>query len=176
MDGSSFSPPPHDRTLGIHLPKMSFVSNILERFNPLSNEFNLNDCILLSKGEARDTGRARQYILANAIEALIGAIYLDGGYAPAKAFIDGLVITKLPTIIEKKLYRDSKSVFQEQSQERVGITPTYEVLEEWGPDHARQFKVGVFLGRELVASGQGPSKQDAQQSAAEQALAEKRWQ
>ncbi|MEK7125186.1 MAG: ribonuclease III [Patescibacteria group bacterium] len=142
----------------------------------ISGEFGLNDYILLSKGESRDTGRARQYILANAMEAVIGAIYLDGGYAPAKTFIERFVLTKLPTIIEHKLYRDAKSLFQEQAQERVGITPTYEVLEEWGPDHARQFKVGVFLGKELVASGEGPSKQDAQQSAAERALTVKKWQ
>lgn len=141
----------------------------------ISNEFGLNDFVLLSKGEARDTGRARQYILANAIEALIGSVYLDGGYEPAKTFVTRFVLTKLPNIIEKKLYRDAKSLLQEEAQERVGVTPVYEVLEEWGPDHARQFKVGVFLGKDMIASGQGPSKQDAQQQAAEQALEVKKW-
>lgn len=141
----------------------------------ISNEFDLNDFVLLSRGEAKDTGRARQYILANAIEALIGAIYLDQGYEPAKKFITRFVLKELPNIIEKRLYRDSKSLFQEQAQEKVGITPTYEVVEEWGPDHARNFKIGVFLEKEMVGSGQGPSKQEAQQEAARDALAKKGW-
>lgn len=141
----------------------------------ITNEFGLNDFMLLSRGEAKDTGRARQYILANAIEALIGAIYLDGGYAPAKNFIDRWVITKLPEIIEQKKYRDSKSTFQEEAQERAGVTPNYEVIEEWGPDHARQFRVGVFLGKEMIASGEGPSKQEAQQQAAQEGLKKKGW-
>jgi len=141
----------------------------------ISGEFGLNDFVLLSRGEARDTGRARQYILANAIEALIGAIYLDQGYEPSKKFIARFVLKELPTIIEKKLYRDAKSLFQEEAQERAGITPTYEVLGEWGPDHARNFKIGVFLEKEMAGSGQGPSKQEAQQNAASDALHKKGW-
>lgn len=141
----------------------------------ISNEFNLNDYLMLSRGESKDTGRARHYILANAMEALIGAIYLDGGYEPAKVFIDKFIITKLPEIIEEGTYRDSKSMFQEEAQDRVGITPTYDVLEEWGPDHARNFRVGVFLGTEMIASGEGPSKQEAQQQAAQEALRVKGW-
>src|SRR3989344_1371708 len=94
-------------------------------------------------GEAKDTGRARQYILANAVEALIGAVYLDQGYEVSKKFIHAFILDELNRIIEKRLYRDAKSLFQEKAQEKVGITPSYEVLEEWGPDHARQFKVGV---------------------------------
>jgi ribonuclease III len=141
----------------------------------ISNEFDLNDFVLLSRGEARDTGRARQYILANAIEALIGAIYLDQGYEPSKVFISRFILKELPIIIEKRLYRDAKSLLQEEAQERVGVTPTYEVLEEWGPDHARNFKVGVFLEKELAGSGQGPSKQEAQQEAARDALTKKGW-
>ncbi len=141
----------------------------------ITSEFNLNDYMLLSRGEARDTGRARQYILANAIEALIGAMYLDGGYTPCKEFIAKFVLTKLPDIISKKTYRDAKSLFQEMAQEHVGITPTYQVLEEWGPDHARQFRVGVFLEKEQAGVGEGPSKQDAQQAAAENALSNKKW-
>lgn len=141
----------------------------------ISNEFNLNDYLLLSRGESKDTGRARHYILANAMEALIGAIYLDGGYEPAKVFIDNFIITKLPEIIKEGTYRDSKSMFQEESQDRMGITPTYDVLEEWGPDHARNFRVGVFLGTEMIASGEGPSKQEAQQQAAQEALKKKGW-
>lgn len=141
----------------------------------ISNEFNLNSYLLLSRGEAKDTGRARQYILANAVEALIGAIYLDQGYEAAKTFIERFILSHLNDIIEKRLYRDAKSLLQEEAQERVGITPTYEVLEEWGPDHARNFRVGVFLGKEHIGVGEGPSKQDAQQMAAEDALQKKGW-
>lgn len=141
----------------------------------ITNQFNLNDFILLSRGEAKDTGRARQYILANAIEALIGAIYLDQGYKVAESFITRFVIKELPRVLKEKLYRDPKSLFQEEAQDRIGITPAYEVLEEWGPDHARQFKVGVFLDKELAGQGEGPSKQDAQQMAARDALHKKGW-
>ena len=147
-------------------------ANILSK---ITGEFDLNDYVLLSRGEAKDTGRARQYILANAIEALIGAIYLDQGYEPCIEFINRFVLKELPTIIEKRLYRDAKSSFQEMAQDKVGITPTYEVLKEWGPDHARNFEVGVFLEKELIGTGQGPSKQEAQQQAAEDALAKKGW-
>ena len=141
----------------------------------ITKEFDLNDFMLLSRGEAKDTGRARQYILANAIEALIGAIYLDGGYEPAAKFIEKFVLKELPRIIEGRLYRDAKSLFQEQAQDKVGITPSYEVLEEWGPDHARNFKIGVFLEKEMAGVGQGPSKQEAQQMAAEDALKKRGW-
>ena len=141
----------------------------------ISNEFDLNDYVLLSRGEAKDTGRARQYILANAIEALIGAIYLDQGYEASEKFITRFVLKELPKIIEHQLYRDPKSLFQEQAQEKAGITPTYEVLEEWGPDHARNFKIGVFLEKEMIGTGEGPSKQEAQQMAASDALKKKGW-
>ncbi|MDO8495224.1 MAG: ribonuclease III [bacterium] len=141
----------------------------------VSSKFDLNEYVLLSRGEAKDVGRARQYILANAIEALIGAIYLDQGYDVTDEFIKKFVITELPVIIEDKLYRDPKSRFQEEAQERVGITPTYEVLKEWGPDHARNFDIGVFLGEEMVGRGEGLSKQEAQQAAAESALTKKGW-
>lgn len=141
----------------------------------ISGKFNLNDFVLLSRGEAKDVGRARQYILANAVESLIGAIYLDQGYEAAKKFIDRFVLVEFERIIFQKLYRDPKSLFQEKSQEKVGITPTYNVLEEWGPDHARQFRIGVFLEKEKVAEGEGPSKQEAQQKAAEEALKKKDW-
>lgn len=141
----------------------------------ITADFDLNAHMRLSRGESRDTGRARQYILANAIEALIGAMYLDGGYEPCKQFIGQFVLTHLPEIITKKLYRDPKSLLQEEAQDRIGVTPTYRVMEEWGPDHARQFKIGVYLGREIAGEGQGESKQDAQQAAAEDALQNKKW-
>lgn len=141
----------------------------------ISADFDLNEYMLLSRGETKDTGRARQYILANAIEALIGSIYLDAGHDASKDFISRFILSKLPEIIEKKLYRDAKSMFQELAQEHLGQTPSYRVLEEWGPDHARQFRVGVFVGDEQLGVGEGPSKQDAQQEAADDALRAKNW-
>ena len=141
----------------------------------ISKVFDLNEYILLSRGEAKDTGRARQYILANAMEAVIGAIYLDQGYEKSAEFIHAFVLSELPRIIKDNLYRDAKSLFQEKAQEQIGVTPNYEVIQEWGPDHARQFKVGVYLGKDLIAEGEGPSKQEAQQKAAESALKARGW-
>ena len=138
-------------------------------------EIGFNEFLLLSRGEARDLGRARQYILANTFESVVGAIYLDQGYEKVQEFIERVLSPKMPEILEKRLYRDSKSFFQEEAQERVGITPTYQVIKEWGPDHDRHFIVGVYLGTELVAEGEGPSKQAAQQQAAEAALKAKVW-
>ncbi|KKT21673.1 MAG: Ribonuclease 3 [Candidatus Giovannonibacteria bacterium GW2011_GWC2_43_8] len=138
-------------------------------------ELDFNNFLLLSRGEARDVGRARQYILANTYEAVIGAIYLDQGYGPARDFIIRILAPKISEILEKKLYRDAKSLFQEEAQDRASITPTYEVSKEWGPDHDKHFVVGVYLGKDLVAEGEGPSKQEAQQQAAEAALKIKNW-
>jgi ribonuclease-3 len=134
-----------------------------------------NDFLLLSKGEAKEIGKARQYILANTFEALIGAIFLDQGYEVCREFIKKYLIVKLPEIIEKGLFKDAKSRLQEEAQERWGITPTYKVLEEWGPDHAKHFIVGVFLGEELITKGQGSSKQEAEEEAAKAALKIKGW-
>lgn len=142
----------------------------------ISHKISLNDYLLLSRGEAKDTGRARQVILANAIEAVVGAIYLDQGYGAADGFIKQFIMPELPEILAGRLYKDAKSLFQEQAQEHVGVTPTYEVIKEWGPDHDKQFEVGVYLSRELAGSGQGQSKQEAQQVAAENALKNKGWQ
>jgi ribonuclease-3 len=141
----------------------------------LAKDLDFNDFLLLSKGESKEIGKARQYILANAFEALIGAIYLDQGYKTCQDFIEKHLIVKLPEIIEKGLFKDSKSRFQEETQERVRITPVYKVLEEWGPDHAKHFIVGVFLGEELVAKGEGSSKQEAEEEAAREALEIKGW-
>jgi ribonuclease-3 len=135
----------------------------------------MNDFMLLSKGEAKDTGRARQYILADAFEALIGALYIDSGYENAKTFITKNLFPFLDEVIEKRLWQDSKSFFQEQSQEKASITPRYETLRELGPDHDKKFVVGVFLGEELVAEGEGKSKQEAEQMAAQRALRERGW-
>jgi ribonuclease-3 len=142
----------------------------------LAKDLGFNDFLLLSKGEEKETGKGRQYILANTFEALIGAIYLDQGYGVAKNFVEkGLIERKLPEIIKKGLFKDPKTRFQEEAQERVKITPVYKVLEEWGPDHAKHFLVGVFLGNELVAKGEGSSKQEAEEEAAKNALKIKGW-
>jgi len=141
----------------------------------VAEELDINDYLFLSRGEAKSGGKARQVILANALEAVIGAIYLDQGYEAARAFIERNIITRLPEIIEKGLFRDAKSSFQEEAQERVGVTPTYQVLEESGPDHAKFFRMGVFLGSEKIAEGEGSSKQEAEQAAARNALQVKNW-
>lgn len=140
-----------------------------------SQKLGVNDYLLMSKGEAKDTGRARQYILANAFEALIGAIYLDQGYEAAKEFIAGQLFEKTDEIVKKRLWQDPKSRFQELAQEHHSVTPTYETLDQVGPDHDRVFTVGVFLGKEEVAEGQGRSKQEAEQAAAEAGIAAKEW-
>ena len=140
-----------------------------------SLELGVNDFLLLSKGEAKDVGRGRQEILGNAFEALVGALYLDGGYDKAEEFIVRTLIPKIDGIISRGLHRDPKSRFQEESQARVGITPSYRVLREWGPDHEKQFVAGVFLGEEKIAEGQGFSKQEAEVQAAQKALEEKGW-
>lgn len=141
----------------------------------IATEISLNDHLLLSRGEAKDTGRARHVILANAFEALIGAIYLDQGLDAARGFVERFVLPHLPPIIEEKLFEDPKSRFQEIAQEQIGITPHYEVIEEWGPDHAKQFRVGVYIGDECIAEGEGASKQEAQRQSAEKALEAKGW-
>lgn len=140
-----------------------------------SRSLGFNDYLLLSRGEEKDTGKARDFILANCFESFIGAIYLDRGYETARIFIEKTLLEKLPEIIEKGLYRDAKSHFQEIAQEISKATPVYQVLKEWGPDHARHFVVGVYLAKELVAEGEGSSKQEAEQEAATRALEIKGW-
>jgi len=137
----------------------------------MARELGLNDFLLLSRGEAKELGKARQYILANTFESLIGALYLDQGYKICQNLIEKKLIVKLPEILEKGLFRDAKSLFQEEAQEKTGITPIYKVLREWGPDHAKHFTIGVFLNKELIAKGEGSSKQEAEEKAAENALA-----
>ncbi|OGZ30645.1 MAG: ribonuclease III [Candidatus Niyogibacteria bacterium RIFCSPLOWO2_01_FULL_45_48] len=141
----------------------------------LASELEMNNCLILSRGEAKDVGRARGYILANAFEALVGAIYLDGGYSAVKIFIEKNLLTKTGEVLEKELYRDAKSLFQERAQEFAGITPNYRVLEEWGPDHDKHFIVGVYLADSVAGKGEGPSKQIAEQNAADSALSAKGW-
>lgn len=135
----------------------------------------VNEFLLMSKGEAKDLGRARQYILANVFEACIGAIYIDGGYDAAKDFIADRLFPKTEEIVRKRLWQDAKSRLQELSQEHVSVTPTYETIGQTGPDHDRIFTVGVFLKREKIAEGVGRSKQEAEQQAAERAIEVKGW-
>ncbi len=140
-----------------------------------AKETGFDDFLLLSRGETKELGKARQYILANTFEALIGAAYLDSGYKSCEKFIKKYLLVKLPHIIEAGLFKDAKSRFQEEAQERVEITPVYKVLEEKGPDHVKHFTIGVFLGKELISSGEGFSKQEAEEKAAEEALRTKGW-
>jgi ribonuclease-3 len=141
-----------------------------------SRQIGLNDFLLLSRGEARDSnGKGRMEILGNALEAVVGALYLDGGYDAAQQLINRLLMPKLALIIDKKLYRDPKSRLQEEAQARVGKTPVYKLINEWGPDHEKQFLIGVYLGDEEIAQGTGRSKQDAETSAAQNALKKTRW-
>ncbi|OGG64037.1 ribonuclease III [Candidatus Kaiserbacteria bacterium RIFCSPLOWO2_02_FULL_55_12] len=135
----------------------------------------INNYLLLSKGEAKDTGRARDVILADAFEAIIGAIYLDSGYASAEAFIAGHIFSKIDDVITRRSYQDAKSRFQEAAQEKRGVTPAYETLSEVGPDHNKRFTVGVFIGTSEIARGEGDSKQEAEQVAAQNALGKTGW-
>ena len=143
----------------------------------VGEKIGLNDYMLLSKGEAKDTGRARSIILANAVEAVIGAIYMDGGYNPSANFISEHILNTIDIdeIVKNKTWIDAKSMFQEKAQEKVGLTPSYKTLKETGPDHDKNFTLGVFLGDVQVAIGEGRSKQEAEQKAAEKALEVKGW-
>lgn len=141
----------------------------------VATELGINDFLLLSKGESKDTGRARQYILANALEAVIGAMYMDQGYDEAKKFILGHIAVKTDEIVSRGTWVDAKSRFQERAQEHVGQTPVYKTIKETGPDHDKHFSIGVYVGKELMGQGKGKSKQDAEQEAARQALKSKGW-
>lgn len=141
----------------------------------VASEIKLGDFLLLSKGETKDTGKARQYILANTFEAVVGAIYLDQGYGVTHGFLEKYLFPKLEKIVNEKLWIDAKSLFQEKAQDATGITPSYSVIKEEGPDHAKNFTVGVYLGDELIGQGEGSSKQEAEQSAARKALENKNW-
>lgn len=164
---------PHQTEGDLTAYRAALVNTIT--LSTVAGELGMNHFLLLSRGEAKDTGRARQYILANAFEAVVGAIYLDQGYDIAHDFIAAHIFPLTQDIVQKRLWQDSKSRFQEEAQEHVSITPNYQILEEKGPDHDKQFTVGVFLSKELVAKGQGQSKQEAEQMAARAALEVKGW-
>ena len=141
----------------------------------VATEIGINDLLFLSKGEAKDKGRARQVILADTFEAVIGAIYMDQGYEGAKNFIAQNLFGLIDDIVSGGLWMDAKSRFQEKAQDRMGATPAYKTMKEEGPDHDKQFTVGVFVGVELIAEGSGKSKQEAEQEAAKKALESRGW-
>ena len=136
----------------------------------IASSLDLGEFILLSRGETKDMGRAREVILANGLEALLGAMYLDGNYETVKVFVNRFVLSHLEEVMRKGLYRDAKSLLQEKIQEQLKLTPTYKVLKETGPDHEKIFTVGVYFGDNLIAEGNGPSKQEAEVEAAKAAL------
>ncbi|MDD4996401.1 MAG: ribonuclease III [Patescibacteria group bacterium] len=138
----------------------------------ISRKLKINQYLYLSKGEEKH-GRSRDAILANAFEALIGAIYLDQGLTVAEKFIHQNLIPCLKKILENKSYKDPKSIFQEVSQSEFKITPTYKIINESGPDHAKKFKVGVFLKEKMITFGIGRNKQEAELRAAKKALQKK---
>lgn len=142
----------------------------------VATAINIEPYLYLSKGEEKDANsKARRTILADAMEAIIGAIYIDFGWETAKEFVLRTIVVRLDEILEKKLYMDPKSRFQEAAQSRMSVTPSYKVLDEDGPDHQKIFKIGVYLGKDLVAEGSGSSKQEAQIAAAEEGLKAKNW-
>lgn len=136
----------------------------------IADQIGINEYLFLSKGEAKSGGKARQLILANTFEALIGAIYLDQGYEISQKFIEKYLLDKLQNVIEQKTYLDPKSHLQEISQAQLSITPIYKVLSEYGPDHAKSFTVGCFVKGKLIGEGSGSSKQNAESSAASSSL------
>ncbi len=142
----------------------------------IASGLGIEDFIMMSRGEAKDKNpKSRQYILANAMEAVIGAIYLDRGITVSRKFIQTVIVSELKEIIKNRLYIDPKSDFQEKSQEKMGVTPTYKVLASSGPDHSKTFEVGVYLNDKLIASDTGSSKQEAQTKAAQKALKKQNW-
>jgi len=144
-----------------------------EELARVARKLKMGELLQMSRGEEKSGGRDRGLLLANAFEALIGAIYLDQGYDAAKKFIKDQLIVGIPDIIEQQLYLDPKSHLQELCQEKLSLTPSYKILYESGPDHSKKFTSGVYAGSDLIANGDGPSKQRAEQNAAANAL--KAW-
>ncbi len=131
--------------------------------------------LMLSRGEKLETNKGRDHILANTFEAVIGALYIDGGFEVAQHMVSRVLFPFIDEIISKKLYKDPKSFFQEKAQELKKMTPHYELIREVGPDHDKEFVMGLYLGKELVTEGTGQSKQKAEANAAEIALGIMGW-
>lgn len=141
----------------------------------VARDLDLGSYLKLSRGEEKSGGREKDYLLANTVEALIGYVYLQGGYAKSQLFIHKFILVKLQGILENNLHIDAKSHFQELAQEKLGITPSYNVSSEEGPDHKKTFTMGVYLEEKLIAEGEGSSKQIAEQSAARAGLLKMKW-
>lgn len=146
-----------------------------EHLAVVAREISLGEYLFLSKGEEASGGRDKGSTLANALEALIGAIYLDQGFEGAQQFCNTFIVGKLDQILQSGQTRDEKSLFQEKSQEVYGITPHYEVVSEEGPDHEKEFTCAAYIGKEQIAEGKGNSKQRAEQAAAKEGLEVKGW-
>lgn len=146
-----------------------------QTLSAISSKLGFNQFLLLSRGESKDTGRARHYILANTFEAVVGALYLDQGYEASQKFIADNLFDQIDEIVAKGLWIDAKSSFQEKSQEFIGATPSYKTIHEEGPDHDKNFTVGVFIEDKEIGRGVGKSKQEAEQLAAREALKKKGW-
>ena len=131
--------------------------------------------LLVSKGEEREIHRKDASVLADSFESFVGALYLDQGYNSCKNFIEEYLAIELPEIIKEGSYKDSKSRFQEQAQDKTGMTPEYRLIDEVGPDHKKIFTLGVFIDNQLIAEGKGSSKQQAEEEAAREALKIKQW-
>lgn len=156
----------------------TYRSALVKRENlaQVARKVDLGVYLRLSPGEARSGGREKDYLLANLVEAFIGALYLSGGMTLAHDFIVRFVITELDAILEKGDHIDAKSELQEITQGQLGVTPNYQVLSEVGKDHEKEFEIGVFLDETLIGKGQGRSKKEAQTSAAMKAIAAKaKW-
>ena len=145
------------------LVNYQFLSKIAENLE-------VHKFLYLSKGEARDSSRAREVILANAMEAIIGALYLDQGFGAVKTFVNSRITLMADEVLSSGGYKDAKSLLQEIMQEKEKVTSTYKVLDEFGPDHKKTFRVGAYAGGESLATGEGPSKQEAELDAAKNAL------
>lgn len=141
-----------------------------ESLAAVAGELGIAEFFKLSRGEAKGNARSHALISANAVEALIGAMYLDQGYDTAKDFITKHIISRLEHILASGAWLDPKSRFQELAQERFGLTPSYKVIEEAGPDHDKVFTIGAYIGDTLYGKGSGSSKQAGQQEAATSAL------
>ena len=141
----------------------------------VAEKLNLGDYLLLSRGEELSGGRKKPYLLANALESLIGAVYIEKGYKITHAFIEKFILKQLTEILEKGLHIDGKSLFQEMAQGKLNTTPHYILLSETGPDHNKVFTMGAYIGENLIAKGHGASKQKAEENAATEAIKAKGW-
>jgi len=141
----------------------------------LAKDLDFGEKLKLSKGEDDSGGRTSEYLLADTFEAFVGALYLDQGIPACREFLEETLFPKLDEIVKTKAYQDYKSLFQEIAQEKVNFTPIYKVLDEWGPDHNKTFKVGVIIRGKQEGVGEGSSKQRAEVNAAEDALGRLEW-